>query len=161
MAPSLHHDRALRAHDWRKARLLAVDGSSRACGNNIEKAGPMMALAARLDELKTPICIALAFLGFIHWWLLGLAILAYALWSGKMGCCGMNIVHWRDDTNRQARDCWLQSRTSGNEAFDEYRAATLRRLEVEQREFREFLSRLRMAKDKVEFDQFMAEGRTR
>ena len=36
---------------------------------------------------------------------------------------------------------------------------TLRRLEEEQREFRDFLDRLRMAKDKAEFDQFMAERR--
>ncbi|MBO0756360.1 MAG: DUF2852 domain-containing protein, partial [Bradyrhizobiaceae bacterium] len=35
----------------------------------------------------------------------------------------------------------------------------LRRLEDEQREFKEFLQRLRMAKDKAEFDQFMAERR--
>jgi hypothetical protein len=37
----------------------------------------------------------------------------------------------------------------------------LRRLEDEQREFREFLERLRMAKDKAEFDQFMADRRNR
>lgn len=52
--------------------------------------------------------------------------------------------------------------SSGNRAFDEYRAETLRRLEEEQNEFREFLERLRHAKDKAEFDQFMAErGRRR
>ena len=50
---------------------------------------------------------------------------------------------------------------SGNRAFDEYRMETLRRLEEEQREFRDFLDRLRMAKDKSEFDQFMAERRNR
>ncbi len=48
---------------------------------------------------------------------------------------------------------------SGNHAFDEYRAETLRRLEDEQREFMAFLERLRHAKDKAEFDQFMAERR--
>jgi hypothetical protein len=48
---------------------------------------------------------------------------------------------------------------SGNHAFDEYRSETLRRLEDEQREFMEFLDRLRHAKDKAEFDQFMAERR--
>lgn len=48
---------------------------------------------------------------------------------------------------------------SGNRAFDEYRAETLRRLEDEQREFMAFLERLRHAKDKAEFDQFMAERR--
>jgi Protein of unknown function (DUF2852) len=51
---------------------------------------------------------------------------------------------------------------SGNWAFDEYRAETLRRLEEEQREFKEFLDRLRHAKDKAEFDEFMTErGRRR
>ena len=49
--------------------------------------------------------------------------------------------------------------SSGNRAFDDYRAETLRRLEDEQREFLEFLERLRHAKDKAEFDQFMAERR--
>jgi hypothetical protein len=34
-------------------------------------------------------------------------------------------------------------------------------LEDEQREFREFLDRLRFAKDKTEFDAFMAERRNR
>ena len=38
---------------------------------------------------------------------------------------------------------------------------TLRRLEDEQREFKEFLERLRFARDKTEFDQFMAERRNR
>lgn len=49
--------------------------------------------------------------------------------------------------------------SSGNSAFDEYRSETLRRLEDEQREFQQFLERLRFAKDKAEFDQFMAERR--
>ena len=35
------------------------------------------------------------------------------------------------------------------------------RLSEEQREFREFLERLRVAKDKTEFDAFMAERRAR
>jgi hypothetical protein len=38
---------------------------------------------------------------------------------------------------------------------------TLRRLEEEQKEFREFLDRLRHAKDKEEFDLFMAQHRPR
>jgi hypothetical protein len=56
---------------------------------------------------------------------------------------------------------WGNPRSSGNRAFDEYRTETLRRLEEEQREFRDFLDRLRQAKDKAEFDQFMAERRNR
>ena len=44
---------------------------------------------------------------------------------------------------------------NGNRAFDDYRAETLRRLEDEQREFKEFLKRLGVARDRAEFDQFM------
>jgi hypothetical protein len=36
---------------------------------------------------------------------------------------------------------------------------TLRRLDQEQREFQEFIRRLRMARGKVEFDQFITEQR--
>ena len=48
-------------------------------------------------------------------------------------------------------------RSTGNRAFDDYREETLRRLEEEANEFQSFLQRLRHAKDKAEFDQFMAE----
>ena len=51
--------------------------------------------------------------------------------------------------------------SSGNRAFDEYRMETLRRLEEEQTEFKDFLDRLRHAKDKEEFDAFMAQHRPR
>jgi hypothetical protein len=51
-------------------------------------------------------------------------------------------------------------RSSGNTAFDDYRAEALKRLEEEQKEFSSFLDRLRRAKDKAEFDQFMAERRS-
>jgi Protein of unknown function (DUF2852) len=63
--------------------------------------------------------------------------------------------------SRMSGGPWNYAPSSGNRAFDEYRADTLRRLEDEQREFREFLDRLRFAKDKTEFDQFMAERRNR
>ena len=56
---------------------------------------------------------------------------------------------------------WHQAPSSGNRAFDEYRTETLKRLEEEQKEFRDFLERLRFAKDKTEFDEFMAERRNR
>ena len=78
-----------------------------------------------------------------------------------MACCGLGLGNWRNDTGRGLRDWWLQPRTSGNQAFDEYRTTTLQRLEEEQRDFGGFLSRLRTAKDKAEFDQFMAGRRTR
>ena len=48
-----------------------------------------------------------------------------------------------------------------NGAFEDYRQQTLRRLEEEEREFHDYLERLRRAKDKEEFDQFMSELRDR
>lgn len=48
----------------------------------------------------------------------------------------------------------------GQSAFEDYRAETLRRLNNEQQEFQAFLGRLRTAKDRAEFEQFMAERRT-
>ena len=50
--------------------------------------------------------------------------------------------------------------SSGNAAFDAYKAETLRRLEDEQTNFEAFLARLRDAKDKAEFDQFMDDRAT-
>jgi hypothetical protein len=119
----------------------------------------MMSIAARLDELPTFMWIALAVLGFIFWWPLGFAILAYLAWSGRMRCCGIGFGHRNDRDYRegQSRNGMGRPRASGNRAFDEYRAETLRRLEEEQRAFQEYLERLRMAKDRAEFDQFMAE----
>ena len=49
---------------------------------------------------------------------------------------------------------------TGNQAFDEYRDETLRRLQEEAEEFQSYLNRLRMAKDRSEFEQFMAERRS-
>ena len=51
----------------------------------------------------------------------------------------------------------MTTRSTGNAAFDAYKADTLARLEEEQTNFEAFLTRLREAKDKAEFDQFMAE----
>jgi hypothetical protein len=123
-----------------------------------------MPIVAKLDELGKPAWIALMILGFMVWWPVGLATLAFIIGSGRMSCWkGGGVSRWQDGVNRmhQSGTWWQPSRTSGNRAFDDYREETLRRLEEEQREFHEFLGRLRMAKDKAEFDQFMAERRSR
>jgi len=121
-----------------------------------------MAVAAKLDEWGMGAWIALLVLGFIIWWPLGLGTLAYLIWSGRMGCWKRGEVsRWNGERMKDAANWWRQPPPSGNRAFDEYRADTLRRLEEEQREFREFLERLRVAKDKTEFDAFMAERRAR
>ena len=79
-----------------------------------------------------------------------------------MGCWNHRGMNRWQDKMRSKVDWWgATAPSSGNRAFDEYRADTLRRLEEEQREFKEFLQRLRFAKDRAEFDQFMAERRNR
>jgi len=124
-----------------------------------------MPITARIDEFGKPAWIVLMILGFWAWWPLGLLILAFTIGSGRMGCWnhhGMN--RWQDKMDRmRSKVDWWGSATpsSGNRAFDEYRADTLRRLQEEQREFKEFLQRLRFAKDRAEFDQFMVERRSR
>jgi hypothetical protein len=119
-----------------------------------------MPITAKLDEFGKPAWIALTVLGFIIWWPLGLATLAFAIGSGRMGCWHRGMSRWEQKADRMGGQFW-PPRSSGNRAFDEYRTETLRRLEEEQKEFREFLDRLRFAKDKTEFDQFMAERRNR
>jgi len=121
----------------------------------------------KLDDLGRPAWIALMVLGFIVFWPIGLGLLAYLIWSGRMGCSKGNHgrwqrrggARWRDEAMRFGGFNRASMRTSGNHAFDEYREETLKRLEEEQKEFSDYLERLRMAKDKAEFDQFMAERR--
>ena len=141
-----------------------------------------MVFVDKVDELGKPAWIALMILGFIAWWPLGLVTLAFILGSGRMGCWSHhgrwqeNMGRWQSKMDRMqekmdrlrgrmdsARSTgggfWGGPPSSGNRAFDEYRADTLRRLEEEEREFRSFLDRLRFARDKAEFDQFLAEHR--
>ncbi|HMK70641.1 MAG TPA: DUF2852 domain-containing protein [Xanthobacteraceae bacterium] len=134
--------------------------------------------------------LVLMILGFIWWWPLGLIILGVLLARGRLGCwhrpayagsgpmggCEHSMDRWENKMARmqekmdrarakmerfKSRGDWWGQPSSGNRAFDDYRAETLRRLEDEQREFKEFLERLRFAKDRAEFDQFMNERRNR
>ncbi|WP_119461344.1 DUF2852 domain-containing protein [Rhodospirillaceae bacterium SYSU D60014] len=122
-----------------------------------------MAFAAKIDEWGKPAWIGLVILGFLTFWPLGLAILGYLIWSGRMGCWNHGgRGRWHNVADRAQGNArrWCGGAftgSSGNVAFDEYRADTLRRLEEEEQEFKAFLDRLRQAKDKSEFDQFMAE----
>ena len=122
-----------------------------------------MSVVARLDEFGKPAWIALAVLAFCVWWPLGLATLAFAIGSGRMACGTRGrLGRWYNTEAGQGcgwRGWRREEPAGGNRAFAEYRAETLRRLEEEEREFRDFLERLRLARDKAEFDQFMTERR--
>ena len=105
---------------------------------------------AWLDSKGKGAWIAAMVVGFILFWPLGLALLAYMIWSKRM--------FKSSSCSKRARRGSITGRSTGNAAFDAYKADTLARLEEEQTNFEAFLSRLRDAKDKAEFDQFMAEG---
>ncbi len=102
-----------------------------------------------LDDRGKGAWIAAMILGFVACWPAGLAILGYMIWSKRMFSC-------RHRHDRSARSVGRHfSQPTGNAAFDAYRDETLKRLEDEHREFVDFLQKLREAKDKAEFDQFM------
>ena len=107
-----------------------------------------------LDERGKGAWIAAMILAFVACWPLGLALLAYLIWSKRM----FSRCHRHHHQHRRGfgRDF---AQPTGNYAFDAYREETLKRLEDEHREFLDFLQKLREAKDKAEFDQFI-EGRT-
>jgi hypothetical protein len=134
----------------------------------------MQALVAQLDDIGKPAWIALTVVSFILFWPLGLLLLGFLIGSGRMACWShggadrwqrrMERMQRRMERMQSTAERWGRGgyqASSGNRAFDEYRAETLRRLEEEQREFKDFLDRLRHAKDKAEFDEFMAERRRR
>ena len=102
-------------------------------------------------NLPKPAWIAIMVLGFIVFWPIGLAILGFLLFTGRLGSCS-GSGDWSRFKNKMRR-----GPSTGNAAFDEYREETLRRLEEERREFAMFMDRLRRAKDQAEFDQFMSE----
>ncbi len=108
-----------------------------------------------LDERGKGAWIAAMVLGFIFFWPLGMALLAYMIWSKRL------FSHCSSSQERpRGGHAPRGFRASGNTAFDAYKARTLERLEREQKEFEAFLERLRAARDQAEFDEFM-ESRAR
>ena len=112
-----------------------------------------------LDERGKGAWIAAMVLGFVVFWPIGLFLLGYMIWSKRM--CSKNWASTGPRRFMQARahssetPAYRGFSSSGNMAFDSYKADTLRRLEEEQQAFEKFLQRLREAKDKSEFDSFM------
>lgn len=105
-----------------------------------------------LDGYGKPGWIAAMVLGFILFWPIGLALLAYLIWGKQM---------FGKSCRNKASQGTIMMRSSGNSAFDAYKQDMLKRLEDEQAAFDAFLERLRAAKDKSEFDMFMDENRRR
>ncbi len=125
-------------------------------------------LLGKIDEYGKVGWITVVVIGFWLAWPIGLMLLAFLYGSGRLNTLGAGKSGPGAWFNLGAeagkgRGPWGRARTpsSGNKAFDDYRSDTLRRLEDEEREFQAFIERLRHARDKSEFDSFMAERRSR
>jgi Protein of unknown function (DUF2852) len=53
-----------------------------------------MPIVAKLDELGKPAWIALMILGFMVWWPVGLATLAFIIGSGRMSWKAGSVSRW-------------------------------------------------------------------
>ena len=113
----------------------------------------------------TPATVVLMVLGFMVFWPLGLAMLAYIMFGERFG-------QFKREANSRVDSLFSGFRragsgpqfrhNTGNVAFDEWRKAELERIEAERRkldemreEFDGYLRELRRAKDQEEFDRFM------
>jgi hypothetical protein len=117
----------------------------------------------------SPLTIALMVLGFIIFWPLGLAVLAYILWGEYYGGTKDKAESWIKSKKHafKGNGCHSRSRhgaPTGNAAFDAYRDEQLKRLEEERRKleeeraaFEDYLDNLAKARDREEFDRFMRE----
>jgi biopolymer transport protein ExbB/TolQ len=123
----------------------------------------MMNQSALLRPDWTPATVALMVLGFVVFWPLGLAMLAYILFGEK-------FQSFKREANQKADSAfaWCRSNSytapasTGNVAFDDWRKTELERLDAERRrldemraEFDNYARELRRAKDQEEFDRFM------
>src|SRR3954454_4438278 len=79
--------------------------------------GLMHAVMDRLDDLPKPALIALVVIGFIVFWPVGLALLVYLIWSGRM-FCGRHgrYGRWYSPEGRSEG-----GQQGGGEARDEFR----------------------------------------
>jgi len=108
----------------------------------------------------TPWEIALMVAGFVVFWPVGLAILSWMLWTRRH-----RTPTWFDRVAAviTAAGAPGMRGASGNSAFEEWKRGELDRLDQERRrlaeaeqDFAAFLDQLKRARDREEFDRFMA-----
>ncbi|MDO9416823.1 DUF2852 domain-containing protein [Pararhizobium sp.] len=119
----------------------------------------------------TPATIGLMVLGFVVFWPLGLAMLAYIIFGDRLKTFKKNANDQVDGLCSSFRRGRSPRRgysfNTGNVAFDDWRDAELTRLDEERRkldemreEFDAYVRELRRAKDQDEFDRFMRDHKS-
>jgi hypothetical protein len=122
-----------------------------------------------------PIEVLAVILGFAVYWPIGLAVLGWKIAQRRgypvpdiFGAARDRFADFTGGFGTAQRKSWrpFGEATSGNAAFDEWRKAELakleeerRKLEAAEREFAEHMENLRRARDREEFDRFMAARR--
>jgi hypothetical protein len=123
-----------------------------------------MHTSALIRPAWTPATIALMVVGFMVFWPLGLAMLAYIIWGERLDGFKRDVNAATDGVFSKFKGAaGGYSANTGNVAFDEWRNAEIERLKEERRkldemraDFEEELRELRRAKDQEDFDRFMA-----
>ncbi len=117
----------------------------------------------------TPATIALMVIGFMIFWPLGLAMIAYIIWGDRLEQFKTDVNKATDGVSDAFKKgaCFAKGRgfdRTGNVAFDDWREAELDRLDEKRREldamraeFDTYARELRRAKDQEDFDRFMAD----
>lgn len=130
-----------------------------------------MNTSALIRPAWTPATIALMVIGFMVFWPLGLAMLAYIIWGDRLEGFKRDVNRATDGifagcrrgSDKAARWGHGRAARTGNVAFDDWREKELERLNEERDrldemlvQFDEYARELRRAKDQDEFDRFMA-----
>ncbi len=113
----------------------------------------------------TPVTIAMMIIGFMIFWPLGLAMLAYILFGDRLDEFKSTINETADRASKMCNrsTSFRGFERTGNVAFDDWRETELKRLHEERMkldqmraEFDDYARELRRAKDEEEFNAFMA-----
>ena len=120
--------------------------------------GPTTAVRILSILAYTGFAIPVSIVAMVQFGVLGLVLAAVLAWQwtrvtglyGDTTSLAEIIQDVRPDSPSAAEE-----KSSGNASFDAYRTALMERLEQEQESFEGFLTRLRAAKDKAEFDEFL------
>ena len=111
-------------------------------------------------------------IGFMIFWPLGVAMIAYIIWGDRLDQFKSDVNNATEKAScmfkRSESSSFKSHSRTGNVAFDDWREAELKRLHEERMkldamraEFDDYARELRRAKDEAEFKGFMAERHKR
>ena len=137
-----------------------------------------MPMIAKLDELGTGAWIALSIIGFVFWWPVGLALLAFTIGSGRMSwwnhrqrsaLAGSDGTHAGQDGPHARPHGEFRRRMVGRPALERQPCFLMNTRRRDAAPARRGAARVQGVppapapglKDKAEFDMFMAERRNR